>query len=82
MKKTISLLVLSSFLISCGTTTSQRCSTYEAAYATYLAIAAVRKPDKQELDSAHAAAIALKLYCGWNSSRGADSNGVPVLTRP
>lgn len=61
---------------------AERCAFYAAAYATYEAVSATRKPSKDEVVAANAAAAFLSLYCGWQKTRGRDKYGVEVVIAP
>lgn len=78
MLKTL-LIITTALLVGCGTTKDQRCQTYRATYELYRTTSQHRKPSETELDAAHAAAVFLTLYCGWQKAKAVDQNGVPVV---
>lgn len=88
--KTIIAAAIATLLAGCrgnwdGTaypTKADRCSAYSAAYATYQAISADRKPSKDEIAAGQAAAAFLSIYCGWQQTRGRDKWGVDVVVKP
>lgn len=50
-------------------TTDKRCNAASAVYEAYLASTLVRQPSKDETAAANAAAIVLRLYCGYTPAR-------------
>jgi hypothetical protein len=70
-------------------TTEKRCAQYSAIYEAYLASTQIGRPiSSEEAMGAAAAAIFLRMHCGWapavtRSGGGmVDENGVPIITKP
>lgn len=77
----LAALILGLLLVqACKSTRDERCSYYVAAYETYQAtLASGRTPSKEEIAGAQIAAAFLTVNCGWQRTRAADPNGVPVV---
>ena len=88
MKLNLTIIALAALLAACSTTPegkARRCTAYSEVYSLYLASAEVRQPSKEEIAGAAAAALFLRIYCGWVGPRGVevnDANGVPVIVQP
>jgi hypothetical protein len=90
MKRIISALAILALLTGCATTEpAKNCATYSAIYEAYLASTQIGRPiSSEEAMGAAAAAIFLRMHCGWapavtRSGGGmVDANGVPIIVAP
>jgi hypothetical protein len=91
MKKIISIIAIALYAVGCKTvdTPAERCATYSAIYEAYLASTQIGRPvSSEEAMGAAAAAIFLRMHCGWTpavtrSGGGmVDGNGVPIIYQP
>jgi len=79
--RTLTAIILSVIIIGCSSTTQnqQTCDNAKKLYEAYQASLLVRQPSADEVKAAQVAASFLTLYCGWNTSRELDINGVPII---
>ena len=90
MKHIISALAIIALLTGCATTEpAKNCETYSAIYEAYIASTQIGRPiSSEEAMGAAAAAIFLRMHCGWapavtRSGGGmVDANGVPIIVAP
>jgi hypothetical protein len=91
VKHILSLLAITLLAVGCKTvdTPAERCETYSAIYEAYLASTQIGRPiSSEEAMGAAAAAIFLRMHCGWapavtRSGGGmVDENGVPIIYQP
>lgn len=79
--RTLVAIILSVIVIGCSNTpqSQQTCDNAKKLYEAYQTSLLVRQPSTDEIKAAQVAASFLTLYCGWNTSRELDVNGVPII---